>query len=160
MNSIHVLSGPVHTGKTTRLMHWASSQKNIDGIFQPIIDGKRFIYHIASRSLKMLEVPSSIPLEKVIKIGNYNFSKDIFEWSQKLLTGCIAKNLDWLIIDEIGPLELDGAGLEPAITKIFTGDNEFSGRILCVVRDSLLNKFLEHYNLENNYQLFELPDIH
>ena len=160
MNNIYVLMGPVHTGKTTRLMHWASSQKNIDGIFQPVIDNKRFIYNIASRTLKMLEVPSTTPIEKVIKIGNYNFSKDVFEWSQKLLAGCTTKNLDWLIIDEIGPLELEGTGLEPAISKILAGKNKFNGKILCVVRDSMLNKFLEHYNLENNHTIFELADIY
>lgn len=156
MLKIHILTGPVHTGKTTRLMHWASSQKNIDGIFQPIIDEKRFLYHIASRTLRMLESPSNSTDEKVIKIGNYRFSKEVFIWAQTILLNSLDKNLDWLIIDEIGPLELDGSGLEPIITKIFNESEKFSGKILCVVRDSMIDKFVEHYKLENNFVLFNL----
>lgn len=156
MKKVFILSGPVHTGKTTRLMHWASSQKNIDGIFQLIIDEKRFIYHIASRTLKMLEVPANIGDEQIIKIGDYHFSKKTFSWSQKILLDCLDKNLEWLIIDEIGPLELDGNGLEPIITRIFKGSEKSSGKILCVVRESILEKFIEHYKLQSKFQLFEL----
>jgi nucleoside-triphosphatase THEP1 len=156
MKKIHVLTGPVHTGKTTRLMQWASSQKNIDGIFQPIIDEKRFIYHIASRTLKMLESPLNSIDEKVIKIGNYRFSKDVFIWVQNVLLNSLDKNLEWLIIDEIGPLELEGKGLEPAVSIILNEDEKYEGNILCVVRDSMLDKFIEHYKLQSKFQLFEL----
>jgi len=157
MKKVFILTGPVHTGKTTRLMHWASSQKNIDGIFQLIIDEKRFIYNIATRTLKMLEVPSYTGDEKVIKIGNYRFSKEVFEWAQNVLLNSLDKNLEWLIIDEIGPLELEGKGLEPAITKIFRESEKFSGKILCVVRDPMLEKFVEHYGLKGRFEMFEFP---
>lgn len=157
MKKIHILTGPVHTGKTTRLMHWASSQKNIDGIFQPIIDEKRFIYNIASRTLKMLESPSNSIDEKVIKIGNYRFSKDVFLWAQNALLNSLDKNLEWLIIDEIGPLELDGYGLEPAVSIILSEDEKYEGNILCVVRDPMLEKFVEHYGLKGRFEMFEFP---
>lgn len=156
MKKIQILKGPVHTGKTTRLMHWASSQKSIDGIFQPVIDEKRFIYHIASRTLKMLELPLNSIDEKVITIGNYRFSKDVFIWAQNVLLISLDKNLEWLIIDEIGTLELAGNGLEPVITKIFADSEKFSGKILCVVRESILEKFIERYKLENKYELIKL----
>ena len=157
MKKIHVLTGPVHTGKTTRLMQWASSQKNIDGIFQPIIDEKRFIYNIASRTLKMLESSSNSTDEKVIKIGNYRFSKDVFLWAQNALLNSLDKNLEWLIIDEIGPLELEGKGLEPAVSIILSEDEKYEGNILCVVRDPMLEKFVEHYGLKGRFEMFEFP---
>ena len=157
MKKVFILTGPVHTGKTTRLMHWAASQNKIDGIFQPIIDEKRFIYNIATRTLKMLEVPSYTGDEKVIKIGNYRFSKEVFEWAQNVLLDCKGKKLEWLIIDEIGPLELEGKGLEPAITKIFMEGEKFSGKILCVVRDSMIDKFVEYYGLKGRFEMFEFP---
>ncbi len=156
MKNIQILTGSIHSGKTTRLMHWASSQKNIDGIFQPVIDEKRFIYHIVSRTLKMLEVSENESDEKIIKIGNYRFSKDVFIWAQNVLLHSLDKNLEWLIIDEIGPLELCGAGLEPAITKVFAESEKFEGKILCVVRDSILEKLIEHYKLENTFELINL----
>lgn len=154
---IFIVTGPVHTGKTTRLMHWAASQTKIEGIFQPVIDDKRFIYHIASRTLKSLEVPSSAKDENTIKIGNYRFSKDTFEWSKKILLDSSPKDLEWLVIDEIGPLELDGNGLEPAISSILSKRENVSAKIVCVVREEILQKFIDHYKLHSSYEIFEIP---
>lgn len=152
---IFILTGPVHTGKTTRLMHWAASQNKIDGIFQPIIDDKRFIYQIASRALKSLEVSASAKDEHTIKIGNYSFSKETFEWAQNILINCLKKNLDWLVIDEIGPLELEGNGLEPAVSSIINARENVSAKIVCVVREEILQKFIDHYKLQNCYEIFK-----
>lgn len=155
MSKINILTGNIKTGKTTRLMRWAASQKNIDGIFQPVIDEKRFVYHIGSRTLIPLE---TFETNNITSIGKYNFSNETFFWSQKILLDCLSKKLDWIIIDEIGPLELQGKGLEPALSEVFSRRNEIEAQILCVVRDSILEKFLEHYGLQNEYQLLELND--
>ena len=154
---IFIVTGQVHSGKTTRLMHWSASQKKIDGIFQPVIDDKRFIYHIASRTLKSLEVNASAKDEHTIRIGNYRFSKDTFEWTGKILLDSISKDLEWLVIDEIGLLELDGNGLEPAISNIFDKRKNISAKIVCVVREEILRKFIDHYKLQNCYEIFEPP---
>lgn len=156
MKNLFLLSGPVHSGKTTRLMHWASSQNNIDGIFQPVIEEKRFIYHIGSRTLKLLEVSEVKTENELITIGKYKFRKSVFEWTQNILLDCLKKKLVWLIIDEIGPLELEGKGLEPAFSKILFEVEKFEGNILCVVRDSMLEKFVERYGLESKYDLINL----
>lgn len=153
MNKVYIHTGPVQTGKTTRLMHWASSQKMIDGIFQPVIDEKRFIYHISSRTLKQLE---GIDKENSIAIGKYLFSKEVFEWAQNVLLECLSKELEWLVIDEIGPLELEGRGLEPAITKIFIEREKFDGNILFVVREGLVKEFVKKYNIYGKCELLNL----
>lgn len=155
MNKVLILTGEIRTGKTTHLMRWANSQKNIDGIFQPVIDDKRFVYNIGSRVLKALETSD---INKSISIGKYNFSKDTFAWCRQILNDCLNKNLDWIVIDEIGPLELEGKGLEPAITYLLSHRNELKAKILFVVRDSILEKFLIHYNLQNEYELFKRED--
>jgi len=155
MNKINILTGEIGTGKTTRLMRWAASQKNIDGIFQPVIDEKRFVYHIGSRTLKPLETSETT---NITSIGKYNFSNQTFAWSQNILSECSAKNLDWIIVDEIGPLELDGKGLEPAISKLLADRENIKAQILCVVRESILEKFIKHYGLQNDYLIFEMTD--
>jgi len=155
MIPIKILTGPTKTGKTTRLMQWSANKKNIDGIFQPVIEGKRFIYHISSRSLKMLESDSE---KNSIKIGNYNFSRETFKWSQNILLNCFEQKLEWLIIDEIGPLELNGNGLEPVITSIINRLDNFEGNILFVVRETILEKFINKYELENKFQLFSFDN--
>lgn len=153
MKSLLILTGPVHSGKTTRLMQWAAAQKNIDGIFQPVIDDKRFIYHIGTRTLRVLETNDN---NNAFVIGKYKFNIDVFNWSQNVLLEAIDKSLDWLVIDEIGPLELDGKGLEPVISKIFNQIDELNGNLLCVVRNSILEEFIKHYKLQSKFQLFEL----
>lgn len=156
MNNIYIYSGPVHSGKTTRLMQWAAGKKNIDGILQPVIDEKRFIYNISSRTLKILETAETKPDNELVKIGKYQFQKSVFDWAQNVLIDCLDKKLDWMIIDEIGPLEFEGKGLEPVISKIIIEDKKFSGNILCVVRESILKKFITYYMLENKYEFFKL----
>lgn len=155
MKQIYILSGAVQTGKTTKLMQWAFHQKNIDGIFQPVVDDKRCIYHIGSRTLKLLEA-DNVSNENIITIGKYKFLKSTFEWSQSILIDCLNKNLDWIIIDEIGPLELEGNGLEPAISKILIENVNNNVNILCVVRNSILEKYIDHYQLKDKYKLFNL----
>ena len=156
MNQVHILTGNVKTGKTTRLMRWAISQNNIDGIFQPVIDEKRYIYNIGTRTLKPLETKET---ENITTIGKYNFSNETFSWAQNFITNCLEKNLDWIIIDEIGPLELENKGLEPAVSSLFSKRNEIQAKILCVVRESILEKFLKHYRLQDEHLLFELKII-
>lgn len=153
MKNLFILTGPVHTGKTSRLMHWATRKKNIDGIFQPVIDGKRFIYHIASRILRLLETDAK---GEVTMIGKFKFSNQTFDWAKNILDDCMNKELEWLVIDEIGPLELEGKGLEPAVSKIINQVDMLNGNVLCVVRDSILEKFVKHYHLESKYDLINL----
>ena len=156
MSKIQILTGPIHSGKTTKLMQWAASKKNIDGVLQPVIDEKRFVYHIGSRTLKILEFTETRPENELIKIGKYQFRKSVFDWTQNILIDCLDKNLDWLIIDEIGPLELEGKGLELAISKIFSKSEKLNGNVLCVVRNSILEKFVKYYRLESKYDLINL----
>jgi nucleoside-triphosphatase THEP1 len=153
-NKIFIVTGEIKTGKTTRLMKWTSTQKNIDGILQPIIEEKRFIYHISTRTLKPLETNSK---ENIISIGKYNFSNETFEWCKKIINETISKNLDWIIVDEIGPLELNGKGLEPSFSNLLSQRNNIDSKILVVVRKEILEKFLLHYNLsEVDYTIFNL----
>lgn len=153
MGEIYIYSDPIKSGKTTKLMQWAATQKNIDGIFQPVIDGKRFLYHIASRSLKPLEIEKS---DDTFTIGQYIFCNQAFLWAKEKLTSAINANIEWLIIDEIGPLELDGKGLEPVISKILSEVNQMHQNVLIVVRKNLIDKITAYYKLENNYKSFNL----
>ncbi len=151
MHEVYVYSGPTKSGKTTKLMQWAASQKNIDGIFQPVIDGKRFLYHISSRTLKKLESET-----ETINIGNYKFSIESFNWAQNVLLESIKSDFEWIIIDEIGPLELQEKGLEPVIKTILSVRKKYQWNLICVVRESMLKKFLEHYQLEEQYKILEI----
>ena len=152
MSKFFVHSGNIKTGKTTRLIQWASSQKNIDGIFQPVINDKRFIYHLSSKTLKILETTNE---NNSYRIGKYLFNKTTFDWAKNILVEGIEKKLDWLVVDEVGLLELDGKGLAPVISEIIS-KKEFNGKIIFVVRQSLFERFITYYKLIDQYEIFSL----
>ncbi|MBX3009095.1 MAG: hypothetical protein KF816_13835 [Melioribacteraceae bacterium] len=152
MCKIFILSGEIESGKTTSLMKWAATRNNVGGIFQPVVEGKRFIYDISSRTLKNLEINLS---SEGTKIGKYNFDTHTFEWAQIVLMDCLSKELEWLIIDEVGPLELEGKGLEPVVSKILQERDQINAKLVFIVRTSILEKFVENYDLDGKFSLFE-----
>ena len=151
MKSTFILSGSVHSGKTTRLIKWLKDKNNVQGIISPIIDGKRYLVNINSDEKRKLEIDSGSSQKNVIIIGNYIFDQSVFDWACKIILDAIKTNPDWLIIDEVGPLELQGDGLAKAVIKVFSGkDYLLKTNVVFVVRDSLLNDFLNHYDLSEN----------
>ncbi|MCD4693120.1 MAG: nucleoside-triphosphatase [Calditrichales bacterium] len=149
MNQIYILSGPIKSGKTTRLTRWAASQKRVDGILAPVIEGKRYLVHIASGQKYLLESDKDIQGNNILKIGKYVFLKSVFQWAREILINCRDKKLDWLIIDEIGRLELKGQGLEPAVSALLSqGFPNADTKILLVIREQLFETVLKYYNIE------------
>ena len=120
---IHIYKGPVHSGKTFRLSNWVNREQSVDGILAPVINGSRYLLHINSKKKKLLQLSEIKQNLNTEKIGPYIFSKTTFAWARKILLGCMDKNPEWLVIDEIGLLELDGRGLGPAVTEIFNCSN-------------------------------------
>lgn len=158
VSPIYILSGPVRSGKTTRLEKWVQAQANIDGILAPVIDEKRCLRHIASAETKLLEKRNCSEADQLIRIGRHTFSEEVFTWAREKLCLCMETKRDWLIIDEIGPLELDGMGLEPVVSQILSARKQFPDlKIVLVVRESLKDKMLRHYSIPAlNYRNFNL----
>jgi len=142
---IHIFKGPVHSGKTFRLLNWADGLRSFDGIAAPLINESRYLLHISNRKKKLLQLPLKTQNLNTEKVGPYIFSKDTFAWGRKILLDCVDKNLDWLVIDEIGLLELDGRGLEPAVTEILNYGGCSIKNIVLVVRDKLVSRVIKHY---------------
>ncbi len=156
MANIYLLSGPIQTGKTTRLFEWVKNRKDVDGILAPIISDERHLLHISTLEKHSLENPQNI--KDQVKIGRFKFSKSIFLWAQEKLFKINTSNTDWLIVDEIGPLELEGKGLEPAVTSLLEDYKSQKINILLVIRDGLVQKVLKHYLInEKEVEPFIFP---
>ena len=143
---IYIVSGPIQTGKTTRLFEFVRTKTSVDGILAPVIDNKRTLYHISSKQLKILE--AELAGEKTIHVGKYSFYKKTFNWANKKLIESFYAKPEWLIIDEVGKLELKNEGLHSAINEILNYRNESETKIILVVREYLLEKVLEKYKIE------------
>lgn len=156
---VFIYSDKIKSGKTTNLFRWIARQNSIAGILQPVVEEKRFLYSIADKLLFQLEISKNqtknFSNEDLIKIGNYIFLKSGFEKAKEILKRDFEKNYDWLVIDEIGPLELEGNGLEPVISELLNRLNAFEGILILVVRDKLLNQVIQKFRLEEKFELWK-----
>jgi nucleoside-triphosphatase THEP1 len=72
--------------------------------------------------------------EETHVVGRFVFSKAGFDKAIQIIRN--AKNTEgWLVIDEIGPLELKGEGFYEVLTDVLTMRRE---KILLVVREGLI----------------------
>lgn len=152
---IRIVTGPVHSGKTTKLFKYVYENNNIDGILAPIVNNKRRLYHIRSRTIKELEV--EIKNEKTISVGKYHFLKQSFDWANECLITSLNSNADNLIIDELGKLELKGEGLHESMSEIIKKYKVNNKHLILVVRDYLLDDVLEYYSIApKTYEIFKI----
>lgn len=149
-NIIYILSAPIQSGKTTSLMNWVRTKANIKGILTPDIDGLRMVYNISDKTSFKLIGDGRLG-EDTINIGRFSFSKDSFERARMILDDSYTAHPDWLVIDEIGKLEIEQKnGLEPSVSEIIRKyqNKTENGKLLLVIRDYLLSQSIEHYHLE------------
>ncbi|MCZ7603425.1 MAG: nucleoside-triphosphatase [Melioribacteraceae bacterium] len=149
MKKIILFSGPIHSGKTTRLQNFIAD-KNCDGIIAPVKEGKRYIQRIKTGEIKLLETKS----HEAIVIGKYKFSKEVMDWAKQQIKESLHTEADYIVIDEVGKLEMVDQGYEPTISIAvdkFKKENLFE--LVLVVRESLVDEVIEKYGLsECNYE--------
>lgn len=155
MSCIYLFTGEIKSGKTSSLEKWIANNPDSDGILAPCVNDKKHLKRIKSKETKLLEYNDNDIDTELIKIGNYNFLKSVFDWGRQELYTAYLQNPGWLIIDEIGPLELKGEALEPMISRILNDKNSDNINIILVVRKTLFEKVIEHYKLHiKGYKLF------
>jgi nucleoside-triphosphatase THEP1 len=154
MSRIYIFTGEIKSGKTTRLGKWIENNPDADGILAPVIGGKRYLARIRTNEQKLLEYTGNDRNIELTTICDYKFINSVFDWGKDELYNAFIQKPGWLIIDEIGPLELRGEALEPMVSKIL-GENIKGINIVLVVRKVLVEKVIEHYNLHiNGFKFF------
>jgi nucleoside-triphosphatase THEP1 len=146
---IYILRGDIRTGKTTALLEWCKNRDDVDGVLCPDnAEGKRYFLEVKSKN--EFELETELETEAIIEIGNFKFLKSAFEKANTYLLAVASKNeSQYLIIDELGKLELKKEGLhlsaERLIPNYETNENK---HLILVVRDYLLDAVLKHYSIE------------
>lgn len=142
---IFILTGPVHSGKTTLLKKVACELKErsfeIDGFFSEAVwkNEERIGYDLFD-----LKKERAIPFIRKIgekewqRIGSFFFIPQSLAEAKKIILRC--KDADTVVLDEVGPIELAGKGLWPALEKVIF--NPLT-RYLLVVRVNILEDFLK-----------------
>lgn len=144
-NKIYIFSDQIGSGKTTLLKHWYENNESISGFLSPKVDGKRVFENLETGEQRLLEVENSS-----LQIGKYFFDPEIFSWAESELLKQLNSDKDWLIIDEIGPLEIRKEnGFHDLILKIIVDQSIVKPKIIFVIRDFMVEEFIEKYNFQN-----------
>lgn len=152
---IKIFTGPVQSGKTSKLFAYINQLESVDGILAPIVDDRRMLYHISSKVIKELEVDQKDA--NTIEVGKYIFLKDSFDWANEKLLSSFKEQPGWLIIDEIGKLELRKEGLHKSCEIILKETYNIKTNLILVVRDYLLDEVMKTYSLSNDqYEIMNL----
>lgn len=141
-----VLTGPVHSGKTTFLFSasiaWKAAGVDVGGFLSVArpAGGPDAGYDLVD-----LRDGQATPFIRRTggpgwpAVGPWTLDPDALARVAAILRRDAAA--DVVIVDEVGPLELDGGGLWPSLAEAFSA----GARCLCVVRDAILEGFLARF---------------
>lgn len=144
---IYILSGDIRTGKTTALQEWIKGWQNVKGVLTPDNEeGIRELYHIAEGRTHPFQVTREA--ENTVSVGRFLFLKESFLLANEILIQEFEEdNFEFLVIDELGKLELKGQGLHRAAQHILSSKKQVNGHILIVVRSFLVEQVIEKYGI-------------
>ncbi len=145
-----LLTGPVHEGKTTAC--WkaiagirAAGFRVAGFVSPPLLNAAGEKVGIEMRDLATGQRQTFARLaepDETATVGVYRVSEEAVEWARRTLAAALLANADWIVIDEIGPLELHADqgfafALEPLADPLRVPN------ALVIVRDTLVNELAE-----------------
>ncbi len=137
--------GTKNAGKTTFLEYLISRARKrhlaVAGFLSrgEVRDGHKrayFLEDINTGERQLLAMDARWP-EAFIQYGSYYFNPKVFKRGNQLLLNNM--NMDVLVLDEFGPLELRGEGFRWAFDRIL---QEYRGIFMIAVRPSILTELL------------------
>lgn len=148
MANIYIFSEAQQSGKTAAIGNWLTKTQGAAGFLTPDILGRKKLYDIASGDYMDFEVDESCT--DCTRIGEYQYDNKAIAYGRELLLNAIDNWPRWLVIDDIGRLEIErGEGWEPALSQVINVHHEIDGDhdLLLVVSEPLLNDMIQHYRL-------------
>jgi len=142
-----LLTGPQHSGKTTAC--WkalpglrATGVKMAGFVSPPILDetgAKTGIEMVDLTTGKRQKFARVVGPDESPTIGVYQLVDGATEWARGVLAAALLANVDWLVVDEIGPLELQrGGGFAFALDAL--ADPERIPNAIVLVREEFVEE--------------------
>ena len=156
---IHILTGTVHSGKTT-LLHGVTIQLksqniNVAGFLSLYTEEKDQFIGYDLLDLRKETRRSFIRKEgnkSWQRIGPYSFIPESLDQAQNIIRRSI--DADVCVVDEVGPLELEGKGLWPALKEVISLS---APDYILVVRETIMDNWLKTLG-EIPVQVFDISD--
>ena len=161
MLNIIIFCKPIHSGKSTALLNWTKQQQNCYGILMPEIKGLKSFYAINNQEYFEAEVfENNKDTIKTQIIGKYIFNSGSFNKANKIIIDAYQKENDFIIIDEIGRLELMQKGFFESLQFILQSSSPKKNlSLLLVVRDTLLNEVVIFFQIKKYQLIHQLNEI-
>jgi len=153
--NIYIFSGAIGSGKTTALVNWSAARKDVHGILTPRVMNKRVFMDAKSREQFAMEAFTED--RTILKVGHFIFSYDAFLKASNIIRDAIEKR-NWLIIDEIGPLELRNEGFATVLNEVIHSSNN-EQNILLVVREGLSQEVKNAFEINNAVVITDINKI-
>lgn len=154
LNKQHIiLTGPLQSGKTSGLLKWADKKPDVYGILTPVLPTskgpKRFFRDMQTKQQFAMETTpeqAAYYNDAILSVGRFMFSKKAFERAAVVVKKAIeyAPN-GYLLIDEIGPLELRGEGLALVADLVAGYPAKHCLRVIWVVREGLVERVTQRF---------------
>ena len=139
---VYILSAPIQSGKTTSLISWSAERKDVYGILTPVVADKRVFMNVQTREQFPMEATGE---EETLAVGRFLFSKNSFDKAMQIIRDAVHKD-GWLVIDEIGPMELRGEGFCEVLKEVLAVREE---KILLVVREGMAKPVKDHFSIHS-----------
>jgi nucleoside-triphosphatase THEP1 len=146
-SKVLIISGGRRQGKTSFIKSLTGiiKDKTLGGIITETDDNSEApVYY-----LKSIDAPeryilcSPDPATGSLSYGRFYFNRSTIERGNNILLDAAGKGCDILIIDEVGPLEMNGKGWAPAIEQILKNTTI---PMIWTVRSSLAGKIARRWN--------------
>jgi nucleoside-triphosphatase len=148
-NNIYILSDAIHSGKSSLLLQFCKKFKSVAGFVCIDINGFRHLMDVEMRLTFPFQKTKSDSEQDVI-IGKYIFDVFGFDKGKTILQSLHLTENKYIIIDEIGKLELEQKGFEPDFSNFVNQIHLYNDKIIIlVIRDYLLAQCIIKYNLQH-----------
>jgi nucleoside-triphosphatase THEP1 len=146
--SVYILTGKIRTGKSSFLYERFKESKKAKGIITLNKEEGRVIYNLGTGEEIQYEVDFTFrgPIQK---IGRYNFDEEAFAEVEKIIDSVDFSEHGVFILDEAGPLELNGKGFFKAIEKLVAKAPDANTAIIIVVREECVVQICDLFKIEN-----------
>ena len=153
-----IISGDRHSGKTTRLLNYIEELKEKAVLVAGIVSIGTFKNDVRD-SFILKDISTDIEkffmsrnkCDNCEKIGRFYINNETYNWGEDVINNAINSNVETIVIDEIGALELNGKGWDSVLIKVLETDKN----IIITVR----NKFVDDIVLKYGFTDFQIIDI-
>ncbi len=160
MSKVVILSGAVQSGKTTSLLKHFSNTNAIGGFICPDVNGKRMMFYTSEKRVVPFQITQQ---NNSVSIGKFAFDQNVFNKACDILVHPLTLDNNWIIVDEIGPLELkEGGYYQSLLILLEHAKQKVDLTIVLVVREHLVADVISKFNLSEARIVAKedlLPDI-